>query len=607
MPTVTIGEVKYEVIAPNLKFDARKDKWIGPANPKGLATATALKKGIIKRIEDAPLFDQKPVPGHTEKVREERSTYSDARYFIQLERGNLHTAYAFGLIYPVAMEHRDIVRETTRARDPQTSCQEYLVVSEGFTRDAEDQHVLVEVLLTPKEAESLIPMGETRLLPSPVPVSRVKTVWTLNDKVAKGIVASGKTFSDALFPASIIRIADDALVAAYDLPDLTGVPKNPRIPELSACKNSFDHMLGMLAFMRNTDRYFTSSARYYCDVSRNYLPTLAQLATFESPTPFDDRQKHMGLFYTAFATGKPADPFYLALSDACVRTDAITRQQVTAILSAFCAKADATLQDAAQRAFGDLFDDGFRECLRTLLEKPKLSDLAYLAFLYRYRNRESNDKLALKQQFPSVISDPKKAELILAILGTYYGYGSLPKDEEIAALDPSIASAVGALHPIKFSMEDPLDRLTVEAAFRRSFPSSEKTPNMQELAEFLSISAESDATPAASLARVRDESFQVMGTRVRRYVLIDEKSDIISLIRQIYQRGRSRLHYLAAYALKRFPGCVGVRTHPRKPGEFDVEVEDFIRDYEKASDDDASEIRDCIEMDRKHSSPKGYR
>jgi len=204
MPTVTIGEVKYEVIAPNLKFDARKGKWIGPANPKGLATATALKKGIIKRIEDAPLFEQKPLPGDPEKVREARSTYSDTRYFIQLERGNLLTAYAFGLIYPVAMEDRQIVRENTRARDPQTSCPEYLVVSKGFTRDAEDQHVLAEVLLTPKEAESLIPMGETRLLPSPVPVSRVRTVWTLNDKVAKGIVASGKTFSDALFPASVL-------------------------------------------------------------------------------------------------------------------------------------------------------------------------------------------------------------------------------------------------------------------------------------------------------------------------------------------------------------------------------------------------------------------
>jgi len=363
----------------------------------------------------------------------------------------------------------------------------------------------------------------------------------------------------------------------------------------------------MLAFMRNGDRYFTTSARYYCDYSRNYLPTLAQLATFECPTPLDDRQKHMGAFYTAFASGKPSDPFYLALSETCIRAETITRQQIGAILSAFCAKVEAPLQEVAQRAFGELFDDGFRECLRTLLEKPKLSDLAYLAFLYRYRNRESNDKLALKQQFPSVITDPKKAELILAILGTYYGYGSLPKNEEIAPLDPAIASAVGAVHPIKFSMEDPLDRLTVEAAFRRSFPSTEKTPSMQELAEFLSTSAKPGATPAASLARVRDDSFHVMGTRVRRYVLIDEKADIISLIRQIYQRGKSRLHYLAAYALKRFPGCVGVRTHPRKPGEFDVDVEDFIRDYEKASDDDASEIRDCIEMDRKHSSSKGYR
>lgn len=607
MSTISIGEVKYEVIASNFRFDARKEKWIGPANPKGVATSTALKKGIIKKVDDVPLFERKPDREDREGAQESQSSYSDTRYFIQLDRGNLLTAYAFGLIYPVAMENRQIVRETTRARDPQTTCPEYLVVSKGFTRDAEEQHVLAEVLLTPKEAEALIPMGESRLLPFPVPVSRVRTVWTLNDKVAKGIVASGKTFSDALFPASVLRTADDALVTNCDLPDLSNAPKNSRLPNLCTCKNAFDRILGMLAFMRNGDRYFTTSAGYYCDLSRNYLPTLAQLATFENVTPFDDRQKHMGVFYTAFSSGKPSDPFYLALSEACIRSDAITRQQVSAILSAFSAKVDAPLQETAQRAFGELFDDGFRECLRTLQEKPKLSELTYLAFLYRYRNRESNDKLALKQQFPSVISDPKKAELILAILGTYYGYASIPKDEEITTLDPSIASAVGAVHPIIFSMEAPLDRLTVEACFMRSFHSSEKTPTMQELAEFLSIAAESDAIPLPCLARVRDESFQVMGTRVRRYVLIDEKSDIISLIRQIYQRGRSRLHYLAAYALKRFPGCVGVRIHPRKPGEFDVDVEDFIRDYEKASDDDASEIRECIEMDRKYSSPKGYR
>jgi hypothetical protein len=429
--------------------------------PKSSRSQT--KRG--KKADDTPLFPGiKEAPG--DYAPDPPRPSPDARRYIQVEKGNLLTYLAYGIIYPVNLEDRDIVRTQSRARDPQSLCPDALVISPGFLQNAEEDQVLIEVTLSKEEENLLIAIGAHSLLPQPLPVSRIAAVWTMNDTARNKLLASGKTFSDAPMCAELVNNAPEHLIAVCPEPDLAGTAVPRLSVELREQKKRYDQMLGMFAFMRNTEKYFSSRTNRYSDVSRGYIPTLAKLNPAILTPTFSDEDRKAGDFYAGLFEGSPTDALFAQVMEIVRKGGNFDRDTVEKIVAVHIGKLTSGAATEVERAFHELFDDGFKQCIQILEQVPGVWHYTILAILHRFHKRGSNDKQNIKSVFPEVITDPKRAEIVLAILGQYYGYAALPKDETIDNLLPALLPIVGRQHSIKYDLREALDRITIETVFQ---------------------------------------------------------------------------------------------------------------------------------------------
>ena len=556
-----------------------------------------------KRAKNVALSDDMLLFPSIKEIREEYSAGEEcqplgARRFIQVEKGNLLTYLAYGLIYPVSLEDRDIVRTQSRARDPQSLCPDALVISPGFLQNAEEDQVLIEVALSKEENDHLAMAGAHALLAQPLPVSRIAAVWTLNQKARNNLLASAKTFSDAPLPAKLVYVAPETLIAACPELDLTraAVPQLPS--ELGEKKKLFDQMLGMFAFMRNTEKYFSCRTHRYCDYSKGYIPALVKANPAIQAPPLSDEERKAGEFYFGLLMGKPTDPFFNPIIEIVRAGGNFDKMAVEKILETHRDHLSPTAASAVIKAFAELFDDGFKQCIQILGQTQGVWHYAILAMLYRFHKRGSNDKQNIKSVFPDVISDPKRAEIALAILGLYYGYASLPKDETVDTIELPLAPMIGRNHAIKYDLKSVLDRTTIETVFQIAH----KGKSVDSPFDYLPVvPSETTEKPPALDDKVQDLSYMIMGTCIRVFKVSDEAEQITRLIRDTYNSQWRKPFYLAIYAIRRSPHIVkAVHVRTDMQVEVDVDLEGFLGAIPKLVRTDAAEIRACVDADRKH-------
>jgi hypothetical protein len=251
----------------------------------------------------------------------------------------------------------------------------------------------------------------------------------------------------------------------------------------------------------------------------------------------------------------------------------------------------------AKRAYEDLFDDNFKACVQQLDANKKLWNLTVLSVLHRFHRKEANDRLTVKQVFPSLISDPKKAEVILALLGLYYGYAALPKNEEIASLDPILAEVVGRVHSIKFDIQNRLDRVAVETVYRLSFQ-GQTSDTVFEYLPTVSPHERRAEAPDPENTRLRIRTCTLLDTPIRLIEIADPIQELIKLIRETYQRGKTS-GYLAFFAGRRLASTIVALHFTRQSGvQIDVDTEEVVASLQQLNSADIEEAKSCVEMDR---------
>ena len=400
------------------------------------------------------------------------------KFTIQINKSNLLDYFGSALIYPVNYETRELAR-SQRTKDIQHFSPNHLLISDGFTDEPNEQQVLIEVSLTELDKQNLERLHETvYLLHYPLPISRVNKIYFSSKESQENSIASANTFQDAFLPTHLFDIWTETIE------NRTNIVREIEVSQISLNKNlktdnqdKFNRVLGMLAFMKNSEIYYANETHELATYSDKYLKLLKEI------NPFFDKPEIGTL-------DKGNLSFYATLIKPKNNSNDTLRKIVNAIYDNETFRKDifkqvlGTPNEEVQNAFKLLIGDKTLEALQAIDKlKPAASELILLAFLFRFRDKEGSDKYALKEQLPYLINRKSlkttrthsRASIVLAVLGLYYGYRSLPKDEEIKLNDSYFSSfSENGKFNIKYKLDNLLDRITIESVYQFCFWDNQK-------------------------------------------------------------------------------------------------------------------------------------
>jgi len=123
-----------------------------------------------------------------------------------------------------------------------------------------------------------------------------------------------------------------------------------------------------------------------------------------------------------------------------------------------------------QRIFHQVVFRDYKKEALSKLDNKEWWEYYILAAIYNYRKENSIPQVPL-----NIVRDinPKFAEIILAILGFYYGYAKLPKYTTINLNNDFFNKLAASNNNIKFNLETSLDKKIIETVYQFCF--NEKT------------------------------------------------------------------------------------------------------------------------------------
>ena len=463
-------------------------KSLGIAVKSNLKTETLINKILEKQNPSKNASDNAPIQPEkqfdslsnitSKKQIESIIEVSINQFIIQINKSNLLDYFGSALIYPVNYETRELAR-SQRTKDIQHFSPNHLLISDGFTDEPNEQQVLIEVALTDFDKQNLERLHEVvYLLPYPLPISRVNKIYFASKESQENSIASAKTFQDAFLPTHLFDVWTETIENRANIVrelQASQITENKNLKTDS--QDKFNRILGMLAFMKNAELYYANETNELAIYSDKYFKLLKEI------NPFFDRPE-IGIL------DKANLPFYSTLITPKNSTNDTLRKIVNAIYDNETFRKDifkqllGTPTEEVQNAFKLLVSDKTLESLQAIDQlKPPAPELTLLAFLFRFRDKEGSDKYALKEQLPDLINRKKlkttktysRASIVLAVLGLYYGYRSLPKDEEIKLNDSYFASfSENGKFNIKYKLDNLLDRITIESVYQFCFWDNQK-------------------------------------------------------------------------------------------------------------------------------------
>jgi hypothetical protein len=451
-------------------------------------------------------------------------------FFVQINKSNLLGYFACALIHPVNYETRELAR-SQRTKDIQHLAPDYLLISDGFSDNISEEQVLIELILTEFDKQNLEKINEKiYLLPYSLPISRVKKLYFANTESQFNSIATANTFQDAFLPEQLFEVWDSQIPIRIDS---VGQAKNITIPQNKTIKidnqHHFDRILGMLAFMKNTELYYSNETYEYSNYSEKYFKILNLINPIFAVAEVGQLDNGNKDYYQALI--KPEKYANQSVLQKIVKNVYANETFKKDIFKQILGMP----QPEVQKAFELLVGDKTKDCLQ-LLTKLRQPELILLAFLYRFRDKEGSEKFALKEQLTDLIDLHElgdnmalsRANIVLAVLGLYYGYRSLPKNENISFSD-SFYLSLGNKFSIKFKLNSILDRNIIESVYQYCFHNMQGNfdylPTEQYKPSFINVPNDYE-----------DKSFELFGTPVLRFSpkISKESKTVDSLVELVW-------------------------------------------------------------------------
>jgi hypothetical protein len=491
---------------------------------KCVSIREAIRNGLIRKID--PLEDSELYRGAGEKKIEDNATISepssryaeivispktDGIYFIPVDQLRAQVFLAHGLIYPAVYDKTGF---SVNYNDSYLQHPAELVLFET-PQPINNNQLLLKVLLSEEEVCSS-PKKDKRLgVGFPLPISRLLEIEVPHVEDINRYL-DGWVKPDVSVPRHLFKPMLKTTEASGNDQRHDPLQQNAElIPGVRESIAKFDSYMGMMAFLRNSDRYFSDRTGYYSDYPEDYF-RICELLLNKTLIGRAENYKIAPLLLSLMDLEPPNTPIVETVLSLIRSSDSYINKEKGRNIAMEIYQCAGQNEILAQ-AFRLLFSGDYRTAIQMLRRKDIPIEAAILAGLFKFSGRQSNDHRNVKQRLHDEWDNRRQANLFLASLGAYYGYTALDARETcLYSVLPILQSLIDEHPAIKFHLDTKFERQLIEALYHRAF--FPKDPIRDCMSFFDSvISSSSPATQKVPRVLLKDFQYKVEDLVVLRY------------------------------------------------------------------------------------------
>lgn len=496
-----------------------------------------------------------------------KSTSSTTRYFLHINSANLSNYFGFGHFYPLALEKSEIYKNENRAKDILSAFEEYIIVAPSPINKHDNSEVLVELVLNGIKVNEFENSG-LFYISEPIPVSRVKSIYFKTSDAKTSFLSSVKTFPDSFVPSLICNVisTDNFKPKEIDL-DQIKLPRNESLTEWRDKLDLFDKILGLFAFIKNAGILYAERGNKFENITAGFFSTLNLINPIKQLSAFKENAYLRPLLnYRTFEINSVQREIFKSIIERIYANNSFDIKVAITILENSSSRdhpRNGELTDVKEQI--DLFKqlENLTISYKGVLQKEvmkKTQNLPVLALLFlskfSNRSRQHTDKQAVRNSFiESEFDLPlNSAEYVLGVLGLYYGYKNMIKqDTNLKFSDSNFEQLAAKTQSIKFKLESYFERFIVESAFQ--FAVQQKL--LSDSFDFLNWSEEMSDSKSLAFSpnnqyEYSDESTTIMGQKILSIVRQDKTEKGFERIANQYSDKVEKTSYLAAFFSKHF-------------------------------------------------------
>ncbi|MDQ5909940.1 MAG: hypothetical protein QG599_2035 [Pseudomonadota bacterium] len=403
----------------------------------------------------------------TPKIR----SVSDNIYFMPVDRLRAQVFLAHGLIYPDIYDKAESDKDF---HDSQRQNPVHLMLYANPHPLNHDQFLL-KIFLHPNEIAKAERNGDILYLAIPLPISRLAGIEIPAaaddlDRCIKGLIKPDVPVPRHLFTNEVTPSSPDQEKVSRDSLHGDAQPD----PNIAESIRQFDRYLGVMAFLRNADRYFSEKTGNYADYPEVFFAVCERIMDKSGLAP----------------AGYPEpDPLLLALLGFDTPEMPKTTRWILDLVNSQASHISEEKDDEAYKlakeiynqatiskeiikeAFSNLFNSkDYQSAISKLQGSDIPIEAAVLAGLLQSSVRQSHGYRSVKQLFHEDWSNQNQARLVLATLGAYYGYTALDAQEAaLYSVHPLIRPLIEKYPEIKFHLRTRFERELIESLYQRAF------------------------------------------------------------------------------------------------------------------------------------------
>jgi hypothetical protein len=543
---------------------------------KGLDT-NGQKEELITRLEDYDQtfsnIDSFRQTTTAERVNDEKLTFGTkavdqsmdtSNYFLLLKSANVANYFNFGYIYPLALEESDIYKNENRSFDILSLFEEYIVIHKATNVKINEDEVAIELVLYGLNVTEYASTG-LFYINEPIPVSRVKSIYFTNASKRETFLSSIKTFPDSFIPSSICKIFP--LMGSVEDFDYASIklPSNDSLINWKNILTTVDKLFGLFAFIKNVGILNSEKESQLEEYTTSFIGALNIINPISTFSEFKENTflKPVIQYQNVEITNAHRQVFKSIVERIYLNQEFNLRVAVNvleSVLSSSNIRVDEANEIKEQLYLFEQLDKlliSYKGVISKDVIKKHLPTLALL-FLSKFPNksRQNTDKQAIRISFieNEFSFATNTAEYILGILGLYYGYKNMVKeDTNLNFRDKVFSRLASPIQSIKFRLESYFERFIVESIFRFA---TKQTP-LNDKFEFLNWGNELKSDRESFNLdsedyEYTDKSFMLLGHNILRIVRIDKTEKLFEKIQLEYPDSIQDTSYLFTFFKKYF-------------------------------------------------------
>lgn len=505
------------------------------------------KDTLMKRLKDWDFRNepQLELGDNLEKeaISNARSKGSSKRLFIQVKVSNISHYFNAGLIYPIVLEESEIYVRENRKHDIFTQFQQHIVLGSGPINEFGDDDALLDITTDHLDISEISGTSLFRC-DKPIPLSRVKAIVFKTDQSKTGFISSAKTFPDFFVEEKMCYVSSSLKPINVNLEAVTLEP-NQGIDKWHDIMDRFDKVMGMFAFMKNAGVFFADREGLFEEYTTNYFSALSVV----NPVVNAKVTRDIALYKYIIFPGE-------------IETTTVQRLLFQKILKAIYDNIEMDLS-FAQKILHAAIESGLANStekhelleISSLFERLQGKQISYkdvvtqtivqrnypvlaLLFLSRFSNksRQHTDKQAVRNNFLENNSPLSKSasEFLMAVLGLYYGYKTMIKeDTNVNLIDPFFSSLSRRHQSIKFRITSYLDRFVIESSYWFAINGTNKA-NSYNYLEYNTNEHRDTLTVSSGAYEYIDQSYPYHTSTVNVYRRVNKLDKIFESLDRIY-------------------------------------------------------------------------